>query len=107
MNDAQTAPDAQNTDAQHDGAPILENGQGYAAPQLSETQSAALKEIANLRAEYATKPSDALLQRMAKLQSFALANGEKPADFLPGDPAAPDLSEHDEMAGAFSGLSRP
>jgi hypothetical protein len=89
------------------GAPIVENGGTYAEAQLSETQNAALKEVANLRIEYGKTPTDAILKKMGALQVFALAGGEKPADFMPSDPLPPDLSEHDDMAGTFSGLNKP
>src|SRR5206468_1522344 len=89
------------------GAPVTENGEGYAEAQLSETQTAALKEAANLRIEYGKAPSDAILKKMGALQRFALAGGEKPADFMPGDPPPPDMREHDDMAGIGSGLTKP
>jgi hypothetical protein len=88
------------------GAPAV-SGE-YVEAQLSETQHAALKEVASLRIEYGKTPSDALLHKMGKLQAFALGGGEKPADFMPGDPLPPDLSEHDPLAAAFGdGLARP
>lgn len=87
------------------GATVTE-GEGYAQAQLSDTQSAALKEVANLRIEYGKAPSDAILQKMGALARFALAGGEKPADFMPAAPLPPDLSEYDPMSGMGAPLSK-
>lgn len=89
------------------GAPVTENGDSYAEPQLSDTQSAALKEVANLRIEYGKAPSDAILQKMGALARFALAGGEKPADFMPAAPLPPDLSEYDSLRSEIEKAMQP
>lgn len=78
--------------------------------EMGADQQAALKEVARLRGEYGKAPyegRDALAQRMAALSKFAFGHGEKPKDFLPGDPPPLDLRPHDPLRNTFETVAQP
>jgi hypothetical protein len=87
-----------------------EGGGSVEVPQMGADQQAALKEVDRLRGEYGKTPSgerDAVMQRMSKLSRFAHGIGEKPFDFLPGDPPPPDMREHDSLRSEFEKELQP
>jgi hypothetical protein len=97
------------------GAPVVESGEGYAAPEFTPAQTAGLAEINNLRAQ-ASDPAlehgkrDALMQKLSEMQRHVFAGGEKPAWF--GEALAVDpktgMQEHDSFAASLGeGLTRP
>lgn len=92
-------------------APGATVAEGSAQPaELGAEQQAALKEIDRMRGEYGNTPSDkrdALTQKISKLQRFAFGHGDKPADFMPGDPPPPDLREHDSLRDTFEQMAQP
>src|SRR2546423_6493592 len=87
------------------GAPVTENGEGYAQAQFTPEQTAAVTHLAELRKQAADPAldqgkKDALMQKMSQLSRHAFLGEKSPSwygDAKP-DPRLSDTSEYDGMA---------
>lgn len=94
------------------GAPIAENGEGYAQAQFTPEQTAAVTHLGELRKQ-ASDPAldrgkrDALMGKMSELSRHAFLGEKSPSwysDAKP-DPRLSDASDHNDMAEIGAPLS--